>query len=526
MSDGKGPIELAGLLHEQARRRARGSLIAFAQFVNPDYRPAWFHRLIAEKLEAVERGEIRRLIICMPPQHGKSMLATVYFPAWYLGRNPKKRIACCSYSAPLAIKHSRESRDIFTTRAFREVFPEARHQPSRAGQRRVEVALQAASEWGTSHGGTVRAVGVGGSLTGHTTQLGIIDDPHKDRKEADSTTVRQAVHDWYTSTFLTRLTWSQGPIVLIQTRWHPDDLAGRLLREEAEGGEKWEKVILPALDENDRALWPSDIPAKFLIALRESYRIKGAEHDWASLYMQQDVMRGGNLFDVDKIDFVDPSQVPENLHQVRCWDLASSVKERTSDDPDFTVGVRGGGIITDTPFRVKGEIWETQVADIWVTDVKFCREEKPKRDQMILRATKEDGPSVTVHIEAFGGYKDAYTDLKNVLDGIRSVVRAKPKGDKMQKAGPLENIISSGRLHIVRAPWNSFLEKQLLEFPAGHDDAVDALAILYWVTVGNLIRPGISSGVTPISNDEEPEKIDEPEKRPQNLLVNDPAVWD
>ena len=310
------------MLRERKRRAARDSLIDFAEFVKPDYTPAWFHRLIASKLEAVERGDIKRLLICMPPQHGKSALANVLFPAWFLGRNPRRKVACCSYSAPLSLKHSREAREVFVSKEYREVFPGARHQPSRAGQRIVDVSRQAAEEWGTSQGGTVRAVGVGGSLTGHTVHLGIIDDPHKDRAEADSETCRETVHSWYDSTLFSRLIKTQGPIVLIQTRWHPEDLAGWLLTAEKEGGEKWEKVILPALDDNDRALWPEVIPAPFLRSVRESYRLKGNSHEWGALFQQEPVLRGGNRFRTDAIVIHDSLEdFPSGHEWARCWDL-------------------------------------------------------------------------------------------------------------------------------------------------------------------------------------------------------------
>ena len=170
-----------------ARADARDSLIKYCEYVQPDYVAGRPHKALAEKLEAVERGEIKRLLVTCPPQHGKSRLVSVHFPAWYLGRNPKKRVAQTSYGLSLALKHSRTARDFFVSPEFHNVFPGVRHQPGRVGQEMVtQIQRQAAQEWGTSSGGNYYAVGIGGGLTGMGFDLGIIDDPVKDVVEANS----------------------------------------------------------------------------------------------------------------------------------------------------------------------------------------------------------------------------------------------------------------------------------------------------------------------------------------------------
>lgn len=527
-------LRAAALEREELRRKARGSLIAFAQYVKDDYQPAWFHREIAAKLEAVERGEIKRLLICMPPQHGKSALSSVLFPAWFLGRNPKSNFACCSYSSPLALKHSREARDVFTSKAYREVFPEARHQPSRAGQRAVAIARQAAHEWGTHAGGTVRAVGVGGSLTGYTVHLGLIDDPHKDRAEANSETVRAGVAGWYDSTFLTRLTMTQGPVVLVYTRWHPEDLGGLLLEAEAKGGEKWEKVIYKALtpqdDGTEKALWPERVPASFLRSIRKSYEIKGALHEWESLYQQEPVLPGGNRFATTEIVIHDSiDDFPKGGRWAWCWDLASSEKQRGTN-PDFTVGVKGTGTIDTVEIKDEptGKVYTTQVENIWISDLRFMRKEAPERNAAIKETAIQD--DLPIWVEAFGAYKDAYVEVRDALKGIRRVVKAQLPGDKSQKAAPLESVIATGRFHILRADWNAFLLKQLREFPEGaKDDAVDACALLYHATVGRYITPGVSRA----TKEEEPDEVVEAIKRAEedgpkpsvNERIANPDVW-
>jgi hypothetical protein len=217
-----------------ARRRARESLMAFTQYTNPEYQAAQHHRRIADKLEAVERGEIKRLMILMPPRHGKSELASRRFPAFYIGRNPGKQIIAASYNSDLANDFGREVRNIVAGPEFGALF-----------QTSLAPDSSAANRWHTGHGGMYVAAGVGTAITGRGADVLLIDDPFKDREEADSELRRQRVWDWYTSTAYTRL-MPGGAIVVINTRWHDDDLSGKLLAEADNGGDQWE-VLRPGL---------------------------------------------------------------------------------------------------------------------------------------------------------------------------------------------------------------------------------------------------------------------------------------
>jgi hypothetical protein len=218
-------------------------LIAFARATFPRYRPAPHHRRIADALMAVERGAIDRLIITMPPRHGKSQLASVHFPAWYLGRNPDRRVIGASYAAALAYRFSRQSRGLVGAPGW----------PFAVRLAEDSAAIHAWDIHG-ARGGYI-AAGVGGPITGSGAHLLIIDDPFKNQDEANSPIIRENVWDWYTSTAYTRLE-EQGAIVLIMTRWHDDDLAGRLLAASRERGDRWEVLHLPAIAEDGGALWP------------------------------------------------------------------------------------------------------------------------------------------------------------------------------------------------------------------------------------------------------------------------------
>ncbi|MGM7308596.1 terminase large subunit domain-containing protein, partial [Acinetobacter baumannii] len=188
-----------------ARRRAKESLIAFTDYTNDLYEAAPHHQVIAEKLEAVERGEIKRLIICMPPRHGKSELASRRFPAWYLGRNPSNQIIAASYNSDLAGDFGREVRNIVATPEFGNVFKISLASDSKAANR-----------WHTDKQGVYVSAGVGTAITGRGANILLIDDPFKDRQEADSELRRELVWNWYTSTAYTRL-MPNGAIVVINT---------------------------------------------------------------------------------------------------------------------------------------------------------------------------------------------------------------------------------------------------------------------------------------------------------------------
>ena len=265
------------------RRSARRNLIPFTEYTNPAYEPAGHHKLIAEALEAVERGEIDRLMIAMPPRHGKSELASRRFPAWYLGRNPTKQIIAASYNNDLASDFGREVRNIVRSPEYSKLFEGGLAEDSRAANR-----------WNTTAGGAYVAAGVGTAVTGRGAHILLIDDPIKDREEAESETKRDTVWNWYTSTAYTRL-MPGGAVIVIQTRWHEDDLSGRLLEAEASGGDKWHKLILPAINEKGEALWPEryDLPA--LERIKSAISLKGVR-DWESLYQQNPTPGEGTFF--------------------------------------------------------------------------------------------------------------------------------------------------------------------------------------------------------------------------------------
>src|SRR6202007_1522448 len=210
---------------------ATEDLACYAAVQWSSFELAQHHSLIVSKLEAVERGQITRLMIFEPPRHGKSLIASAIFPAWYLGKHPNRHVIFATYGQELSDDFGRQVRNFLLYPFHQAVFPDCR----------LSQDSSAAHRFNTTQGGAYYAVGRGGPITGRGADLLLLDDPIKDHEEANSETIRKVLHEWFSSVAYTRL-MPGGAIVLIQTRWHEDDLAGWLLREHR--AENWSVLIL------------------------------------------------------------------------------------------------------------------------------------------------------------------------------------------------------------------------------------------------------------------------------------------
>ena len=436
------------------RTKARNSVIGFARYTMPAYRAAAMHRLICEKLEAVERGEIRRLMIFTPPRHGKSELVSRRFPAWYLGRRPERQFISASYGADLAADFGRDVRNILASPEFAALFPG------------IGLAADSASKarWHTNLGGSYVAAGVGTAITGRGADILNIDDPVKDRVEAESSTTRESVWSWYTSTAYTRL-MPGGCVILTMTRWHEDDLAGRLISEMANGGDQWEILDLPALALNlddalgrqkGEAVWPERYDAQAL----DGIRLAIGERDFGALYQQRPRPADGALFHTGMVTILDAA--PALVSRVRAWDFAATAQTGTRD-PDWTVGLEMGKladgryIILDV-VRLRGGPDEVNAA---------------------LKATaSRDGRGVPISIPQDPGAAGKAQAAYQMKELAGYTVHVSPEtGDKSTRAAPAASQCNVGNLLMLRAPWNRTLLDEMAGFPASaKDDQIDSLS--------------------------------------------------
>lgn len=278
---------------------ASKSFLEFVQYTKPDYETNWHHRLLANKLDRFANGDIKKMMVFMPPQHGKSELVSRRLPAYLLGINPNLKIVGCSYSADLASSFNRDVQRIISDILYANVFPETTLNSSSVKTSSQVSYLRNSDIFEVvGKNGFYKSVGLGGSLTGTPADIGIIDDPVKDAIEADSPTYRSRAWEWFTNVFLTRL-HNDSQILVTQTRWHEDDLSGRILKRMNEDG-SWHVLSLPAISEGDLSkenlrnigepLWPEKHSLQRLLEFKKSN-----ERAFHALYQQNPKPFSGNL---------------------------------------------------------------------------------------------------------------------------------------------------------------------------------------------------------------------------------------
>ena len=437
----------------------RKRLLPFVERFNHDYQAGWVHKDICKKLEEFSRDVAEkkspRLMLFMPPRHGKSTLASVAFPAWHLGRNPEHEFISCSYSGSLAMAFSRKVRGLLREEGYKSAF-----------KTRLDPQSQSAEAWLTTTGGGYVAAGVGGGITGKGAHILVIDDPVKNRDDAESSNARESTWDWYTSTAYTRLAPGGGVLVIL-TRWHDDDLAGRLLKAAADNGEQWEVVNYPAraeVDEEFRNIGEALHAERYNEeALARIERAVGPR-DWSALYQQNPVADDGEYFTRDMINYYDRDEIDHDRMKFYCaWDLAIGKNDRN----DYTVGIVVGIDEQDQLYvvdMVRGrfdgfeivekildlyEMWKPSIIGIERGHI-----------EMAL------GPFLEKRVRERGLYEAYFKDLKT---GRR---------DKEARARAIQGRMQQGMVFLPKeANFTGPLVAELLRFPNGvHDDQVDALA--------------------------------------------------
>jgi len=440
---------------KQIIQAGRNSLIDFSIITNPKYQPNFHHELIADKLEKVERGECKRLMIFMPPRHGKSQLASIDFPAWYLGRNPDKEIITASYSGDLATDFGSKTRDKVNDEIYRLIFDV-----------KLKSDEQSKSKWRTNKGGSYTSTGIGGPLTGRGANILLIDDPVKNREEADSDTMRDKVWDWYISTAYTRLE-KNGAVILIMTRWNLDDLAGRLL--EAQGiGDDWEVLNLPAIAEEDEAL--------------QSIKNTIGIYDWACLYQQNPIPSERQEFKREWFKYYDYSneadkQIIDSLDIFAMVDLAIGEKEINDNTSIQVIGKAKGN-----PNIYK------------IEDLTGHLDPGQTIDYLFNLKTKYGHRFRKVGIESVGYQKSLMWYLNEAMkqkETYFDVIELKAKGEKETRIRGLIPMYKNGI--IFHSKNDIEYENELLIFPFGkHDDRIDSMAYLQQILENTRSGPEVS----------------------------------
>jgi predicted phage terminase large subunit-like protein len=456
------PFEYRALLRQDFHTFAQR---CFHQ-LNPQtgFLPNWHIEVMAAKLDACRRAEIKRLIVNVPPRSLKSLLASVALPAWYLGHDPSAQILCVSYAQDLSDKLARDCRSVVTNSWYQALFPT-----------RLSTQRQAVQEFVTSANGYRIATSVGGVLTGRGADLIIIDDPLKP-EEALSEARRKSVNEWYDNTLFSRLNDKRrGCIIVIMQRLHEDDLVGHVLEQE-----KWEVLRFPAIAEQDEEyvidtplgnrrfrrrtgelLHPEREPPETIERIRSTL----GEFNFAGQYQQAPAPLGGGLIKIEWFNTYEPGELPERFDQVvQSWDTANKPTELSDYSVCTTWGLRGR------------RIYLLHVARQRLDYPQLKRRVREQADA--FRATVvivEDKASGTQLIQEL------------VSDGLRQVKRFQPETDKVMRMHAQTATIENGFVYLPReAPWLADYLHELRTFPNGkYDDQADSTSqALDWIKRG------------------------------------------
>lgn len=463
----------------RAISEARSSLMGFTLYTNPLYETGWFNELLSAELDQflsdVEAGKMPRLMIFAPPRSGKSEKASRRFPAYVLGKHPDWNVIACSYSSDLANRMSRDTQRIVGSKKYADVFPDTSLPSSRTG---AGGAIRTAELWevvnakGEIHGGSYRAAGVNGGITGQGMNIGIIDDPAKDYKTASSPTYQEAVIDWYDTTFFTRADPKINGIIIILTRWHQNDLAGQLLKKAEEGGEQWRVVSFPMEAEKDEVhelngkkyllrkpgeiLFPERMPQEFVDKAKQRGSLV-----WNALYQQRPTAKGGGLIKSEW--FGEYKELPVMKWRAVYGDTAQKTKEVN----DFSVfehwglGVDGYMYLID---MIRGK-WEAD--ELKRRAIAFWNSCKQLKNGPLRHMAIEDKASGTGLIQSI---------RKDALCPVKAIQRDK---DKYTRLMDTQGFIESG---YIKLPTDKpFINDFLVEMEAinpefnTHDDQLDPM---------------------------------------------------
>jgi predicted phage terminase large subunit-like protein len=500
----------------------RSSFVDFVKYTMPDaddpenidesmFKDAKHHRALAKVLEKVEKGHIPRLIVSMPPRHGKSELVSRRFVPWVQGRDPYRNVIFATYNEDFAKDFGADVRNIMTLPQYKHVFPSFGLRKGGASKSRIQ----------TTSGGMSVFVGRGGSITGRGGDFVILDDPIKDSLEANSPTLREQLWQWFTQVLMTRLMTASASIVIVQTRWHEDDLIGRLTdptnpHYSPEEAAKWKIINLPALAEDEdplgrkpgELLWPERFDMEFMEAQRRL-----DPRGFSALYQGRPTAEDGDLFRRENIKYFNRKDVPEDMRIYAASDHAVGV-DKTRNDATCLLIV---GVDRNDDIFLLDCWWEKRTTDKVVDAMlELMRKWKP----LIWWAEKG-------HIsKAIGPFLRKRMGEEKVYCRIEEVT---PVANKVQRAQSILGRMAMNKVLFPRqSVWTQKATDELLKFPNGrNDDFVDTLA---WVGMGlaRLTTPG--GGI--VKSDSLPKvgtlawvKWDSAQRRKQQFLENKTGGW-
>jgi predicted phage terminase large subunit-like protein len=432
------------------REKAQVSFMEYVKMMWPGFVHGRHHALMAKKFEAIAKGEMKRVIINMPPRHTKSEFASYLLPSWFLGLHPAKKIIQCSNTADLAVGFGRKVRNLVDSEQYSTVFPGVK----------LRQDSKAAGRWATNKNGEYFAIGVGGTVTGKGADLLIIDDPHSEQEAAlaaGNPEIYQKVYEWYTSGPRQRLQ-PGGAIVIVMTRWGEADLTGRVLQDalKREKGEEWELIELPAIMPSGNPLWPEFWSIDELEALKEELPVS----KWNAQYQQKPTGEEGALVKREWWKIWERERPPNCEYVIQSWDTAFTKSER-SDYSACTVW--GVFHMDEDPKNVNVILLEAYQERLEFPELKekaFEMYNIWEPDTCIIEA-KAAGSPLIFEMRRMGVPVQEYTPVRG--------------NDKFVRINSVTDLFRSGKVWAPDTRWAHELIEQMAAFPnAAHDDLVDS----------------------------------------------------
>ena len=436
-------------------REARNNLLSFISVTYKDYKIGWVHQEICETLDLFLKdlidGKRPRLIITMPPRSGKSEIVSRRFPAYFLGKYPDLSIISVSYSATLAEDFCRDVQRIIDSDEYKAIFPNTKLSDKKdKNYKRTSDIFEI-----VGHKGVYCSAGVGGGITGKGCDILIIDDPIKNRQEANSENTRKKIFDWYSSTAYTRLS-PIGGVIMMCTRWHLDDLIGKVLSDKNQ--KPFHVISYPAIAEHDephRKQGEALHPERFSLEILNEIKSTLSASDWLSLYQQRPTPEGGAIFEVSKLRYFDESSEPKRFDQiVGSWDM--TFKENKTSD--FVVG----------------QLWGRKGSEFYLLDMVRDRMDFVKTLKVFINFANKHKNCNCWLVEDKANGTAIISTLKKHISGIIPIT---PKESKQERAYAITPYLEAGNIFFPKNQnFTKDLEEEMLQFPAGaHDDTVDSM---------------------------------------------------
>ena len=436
------------LLKAHKKELARESFLPFVNDMWSAFIAGRHHKIMAEAFERVASGDLKRLIINMPPRHTKSEFASFLFPAWYLGKFPEKKIIQTAHTAELAVGFGRKVRNLVGSPDYQRIF-----------QTKLSTDSKAAGRWNTNKGGEYFAIGVGGAVTGKGADVLIIDDPHSEQEAMQGNpAVYDRVYEWYSSGPRQRLQ-PGGSIVLVMTRWSTRDLTGQIIENSiAREGDEWEVIELPAIMPSGKPLWPEFWKKEEL----ESIKAEIPVSKWEAQYQQNPTSEEGAIVKREMWRIWEKDNPPQCDFIIQSWDTAFEKSNRADYSACTTWGV----------FHHPNESGDL-IANLIILDAFRDRMEFPELKRTAYEMYKEWSPDALIVEKKAAGAPLIY-EMRQI--GIPVSEYTPSKGsDKIARVNAISDLFASGLVWCPNKRWAEEVMEELASFPNGsHDDLVDS----------------------------------------------------